>query len=74
MVERDYVLSWVLKSLYEIEPLRKCLVFKGGTALRKLYFPQTRFSVDLDFTLVDRIAEVHLGAVALIYHCLLTNS
>ena len=59
-VERDYLLSWVLKSLYETDPLRESFVFKGGTALRKLYFPQTRFSVDLDFTLVKRIAEARL--------------
>ncbi len=62
MVERDYLLSWVLKSLYETNSLGASFVFKGGTALRKLYFPQTRFSVDLDFTLVKRIAEARLRA------------
>ena len=62
MVERDYLLSWVLKSLYETGASRESFVFKGGTALRKLYFPQTRFSVDLDFTLVKRIAEARLRA------------
>jgi len=62
MVERDYLLSWVLKSLYETDPLKESFVLKGGTALRKLYFPQTRFSVDLDFTLVKRIAEARLRA------------
>jgi predicted nucleotidyltransferase component of viral defense system len=62
MVERDYLLSWVLKSLYETDTLRESFVFKGGTALRKLYFPQTRFSVDLYFTLVKRIAETRLRA------------
>ena len=29
---------------------RKSLIFKGGTCLRKCYFPDYRFSEDLDFT------------------------
>lgn len=29
------------------------LIFKGGTCLRKCYFPDYRFSEDLDFTLTD---------------------
>jgi hypothetical protein len=51
VVERDYVLSWVLAGLYRQSALAKGLVFKGGTALRKCYFPDYRFSADLDFTL-----------------------
>ncbi len=46
MVEKDYVLGWVLYGLSQI----KDLVFKGGTALSKVYFPETwRLSEDLDF-------------------------
>lgn len=60
MVERDYLISWALKAIYGITRLRQSFVLKGGTALRKLYFPQTRFSVDLDFTLVERIPEEQL--------------
>lgn len=62
MVERDYLLSWVLKAVYESEPLRERFVLKGGTALRKLYFPHARFSVDLDFTIVQRMPEEALRA------------
>jgi len=51
VVERDYVLSWVLAGLYRQPGLAELLVFKGGTALRKCYFPGYRFSADLDFTL-----------------------
>jgi predicted nucleotidyltransferase component of viral defense system len=51
VVERDYVLSWVLAGLYRQPALAEALVFKGGTALRKCYFPDYRFSADLDFTL-----------------------
>ena len=51
VVERDYALSWVLAGLYRRPELAERLVFKGGTALRKCYFPDYRFSADLDFTL-----------------------
>jgi predicted nucleotidyltransferase component of viral defense system len=51
IVERDYVLSWVLAGLHRQPVLAEMLVFKGGTALRKCYFPDYRFSADLDFTL-----------------------
>ena len=33
-------------------PLREQLAFKGGTALKKVYEPDYRFSEDLDFTLL----------------------
>jgi hypothetical protein len=33
-------------------PPRERLAFKGGTALKRCYFPDYRFSEDLDFTLV----------------------
>ena len=51
VVERDYMLSWALAGLYRQPQLAQTLVFKGGTALRKCYFPDYRFSADLDFTL-----------------------
>lgn len=34
-------------------PLRDLLAFKGGTAIKKMYVPDYRFSEDLDFTLLD---------------------
>ncbi len=49
VVEKDYAISVALKLLSE-SPLAKLVAFKGGTALRKIYFPKTRFSEDLDFT------------------------
>ncbi|HLC79076.1 MAG TPA: nucleotidyl transferase AbiEii/AbiGii toxin family protein [archaeon] len=48
-LERDYVLSVVLKELANSD-LNNRLVFKGGTAIKKIYFGQARFSEDLDFT------------------------
>ena len=50
VLERDYLLSWVLAGIGTVPELRKTLVFKGGTALKKCYFGDYRFSEDLDFT------------------------
>ena len=52
VLERDYCLSWFLVGLSR-SPLRSRLLFKGGTALKKCYFPDYRFSEDLDFTLAE---------------------
>jgi len=50
VLERDYVLSWVLAGLTQVDALRDTIVFKGGTALKKCYFGDYRFSGDLDFS------------------------
>lgn len=49
VVEKDYCLSWFLYGMVQ-SPLHEVLVLKGGTALRKGYFPEYRFSEDLDYT------------------------
>ena len=48
--EHDYVVVCVLDALSKLPSLRNRLVFKGGTALRQVYFPDWRYSEDLDFT------------------------
>ena len=50
VLERDYCLAWFLVGLSR-SSLREHLVFKGGTALKRCYFGDYRFSEDLDFTL-----------------------
>lgn len=50
VLERDYLLSWILAGIAQVESLRETLVFKGGTALKKCYFGDYRFSEDLDFS------------------------
>ncbi len=50
VLERDYVLSWVLAGISQVDTLRDSLIFKGGTALKKCYFGDYRFSEDLDFS------------------------
>jgi predicted nucleotidyltransferase component of viral defense system len=52
-IEKDYVLSWILKGVAQHEQLKQTIVFKGGTVLKKVYFEDYRYSEDLDFTLLD---------------------
>lgn len=51
-VEKDYVMGWLLWGIYNNPNLAQNLILKGGNCLRKVYFPDTRFSDDLDFTAV----------------------
>ncbi len=51
VLERDYCIAWFLVGLSR-SPLREELAFKGGTALKRCYFGNYRFSEDLDFTLL----------------------
>jgi len=53
VVEKDYVLGWVLAGIYAHEELADSWLFKGGTCLKKCFFETYRFSEDLDFTLRD---------------------
>jgi len=56
-IEKDYVIGWVLKGIAVNEYLSSNLAFKGGTALRKIYFPDYRLSEDLDFTAVTELKK-----------------
>lgn len=53
VVEKDYVLGWLLAGIGADPVLGRTFVFKGGTCLKKCYFETYRFSEDLDFTLVE---------------------
>jgi len=53
VVEKDYVLGWLLAGIFNHPALAETWVFKGGTCLKKCYFETYRFSEDLDFTLTD---------------------
>ena len=55
VLERDYCLAWFLVGLSR-SSLRNNLAFKGGTALKRCYFGDYRFSEDLDFTLTKAIS------------------
>ena len=52
IVERDYVIGWVLWGIGADRRLSDSWVFKGGTCLKKCYTAIPRFSQDLDFTVL----------------------
>ena len=54
VVEKDYVLGWMLAGIGSHAVIGSKWIFKGGTCLKKCYFETYRFSEDLDFTLTDR--------------------
>lgn len=53
VVEKDYVVGWILWGIGSEAALRERWVFKGGTCLKKCYIETYRFSQDLDFTVVE---------------------
>ena len=55
VIERDYLLSWVLAGIAAVPELKETLVFKGGTSLKKCYFGDYRFSEDLDFSALEGV-------------------
>jgi predicted nucleotidyltransferase component of viral defense system len=59
-------LAWFLTALAESD-LKAVLAFKGGTALKRCYFSDYRFSEDLDFTLIETIALEELLRLKSVY-------
>ncbi len=55
-IHKDYVLTVTLKYISDL-PYSKKLVFKGGTCIKKIYFDDARFLVDLDFTCLEDISQ-----------------
>ena len=55
VLERDYLLSWILAGIAGVDVFRDTIIFKGGTALKKCYFGDYRFSEDLDFSGVENV-------------------
>jgi len=53
VVEKDYVLGWLLWGIGSHSRLRDHWIFKGGTCLKKCFVETYRFSEDLDFTVVE---------------------
>jgi predicted nucleotidyltransferase component of viral defense system len=53
VIEKDYVLGWLLAAISAEPELSQTWIFKGGTCLRKCYYETYRFSEDLDFTVID---------------------
>ena len=53
VVEKDYVLGWLLWAVGSHPALSDQWIFKGGTCLKKCFVETYRFSEDLDFTVLD---------------------
>ncbi|PJC48377.1 MAG: hypothetical protein CO035_03805 [Candidatus Omnitrophica bacterium CG_4_9_14_0_2_um_filter_42_8] len=49
IIEKDYLVELILFCFAKDRFFKEKLVFRGGTALKKVYFPDYRFSEDLDF-------------------------
>jgi len=54
--KHKFFLTQILKGIYSDIELANCLGFKGGTALM-FFYDLPRFSVDLDFNLLDLVKE-----------------
>ncbi|MFH1441210.1 MAG: nucleotidyl transferase AbiEii/AbiGii toxin family protein [Candidatus Omnitrophota bacterium] len=52
VIEKDYVIGWVLWGIGMEKDLSTHWAFKGGTSLKKCYVETWRFSEDLDFTVM----------------------
>jgi predicted nucleotidyltransferase component of viral defense system len=53
VIEKDYVLGWLLAGIASHVELKRTWIFKGGTCLRKCFYETYRFSEDVDFTIVE---------------------
>ena len=62
VVEKDYALSWILIALSVIDKQSR-MILKGGTALRKVYLENYRYSEDLDFTVETRVPPAEILAL-----------
>ncbi|MES2217764.1 MAG: nucleotidyl transferase AbiEii/AbiGii toxin family protein [Pseudomonadota bacterium] len=58
IVEKDYILGWVLAGIHNHSATKNSWIFKGGTCLKKCYFETYRFSEDLDFTYQGETREL----------------
>ncbi len=50
IIRKDYAISYLLAAIARTADLGEMIVLKGGTALKKLYYPDYRFSEDLDYS------------------------
>ena len=55
-IEKDYAVTSILSLISQFPKIDK-MVFKGGTALKKVHFSDFRFSEDIDFTCLEDVSE-----------------
>jgi len=73
VVEKDYVIGWLLWGIGSEPELSASWVFKGGTCLKKCYIETYRFSEDLDFTILPG-GPIQPEALAPIFNRLLSRA
>lgn len=71
-IDKDWVLGHFVNAIYGHDYLRTELIFKGGTCLRKCFFPSYRFSENLDFTTRNR--DLELSRKVLLELCALVET
>jgi predicted nucleotidyltransferase component of viral defense system len=49
VIEKDYVLGWMLAAITAEPALAEHWIFKGGTCLRKCYYETYRLKVEIDY-------------------------
>jgi predicted nucleotidyltransferase component of viral defense system len=59
VVEKDYVLGWLVAGIEHSADINKTWMFKGGTCVKKCYFDEYRFSEDLDYSYVGDELSPH---------------
>ena len=67
MVEKDFWVCFLLGELFQLQPWRDHLVFKGGTSLSKVFGVIQRFSEDVDLSvgpeflgMVESLSLIHI--------------
>lgn len=54
-IEKDYIISWLLYCISQSE-IKNNFVFYGGTAIKKIYYENHRFSEDIDLICEKKIS------------------
>ncbi len=62
VLEKDYALTNLLSVIARFPKLHS-MVFKGGTALKKIHFKNFRFSEDLDFTCFNDVSDEFINFI-----------
>jgi predicted nucleotidyltransferase component of viral defense system len=57
VIEKDYFLTLLLEGISHVPLSSETFVFKGGTAIRKAYIRNYRYSEDLGFTLTKALSS-----------------
>jgi predicted nucleotidyltransferase component of viral defense system len=61
-VQRDYLFGWLLHGIYNKSDLSNHFILKGGNCFRKAYFESTRYSNDLDFSVLSELSKEKIGS------------